>query len=109
MSRRVLMSTVAAALLSAGVLTGCVVTPVGPDAYVTGTVAIAPPAAPVEYYGVAPAPGFIWAAGYWNWVGGRHVWVAGHWMRGRPGYRWVPHRWVRAGGGWRLAPGHWAR
>jgi len=27
----------------------------------------------------APAPGMVWAAGYWHWNGVDHVWVPGHW------------------------------
>ena len=73
------------------------------------TVMVAPPAPQVEVVGVAPAPGYVWIGGYWNWVGGRHVWVGGHWDAGRPGYHWVPHRWVAYHGGYRMQRGHWER
>jgi hypothetical protein len=115
MFKRTVPGMTVAAVLATALLAGCVVVPapLGPpgpaDAYVGATVAVAPPPAPVEYVGVAPAPGFVWAAGYWNWVGGQHVWVAGRWVHGRPGFYWVPHRWVHVAGGWRLAPGHWQR
>jgi hypothetical protein len=89
-------------------LTACVVT-ARPAYYGGGVVTVAPPEPQVEVVGVAPAPGYVWFGGYWNWVGGRHVWVGGHWGAGRPGYHWVAHRWVGAGGGYRLAPGHWER
>ncbi|HEY6458407.1 MAG TPA: YXWGXW repeat-containing protein [Steroidobacteraceae bacterium] len=90
-------------------LSGCVVRP-APRYYGEDTVMVAPPPAPVEVVGAAPAPGYVWIGGYWNWVGGRHVWVAGRWgMPPHPGYHWVPHRWVAYGGGWRLQRGHWAR
>ena len=115
MSKR-MVSAAAIAIAGSALLAGCVVTPVGPRAYVgvgvsvpVGVVAVAPPPPQPEYIGVAPVPGYVWFGGYWNWVGGRHVWVAGHWGPGRPGYHWVAHTWVRAGGGWRMAPGHWAR
>lgn len=88
-------------------LGGCVVTP--PRVYVGGAIAVAPPEPRVEVIGVAPAPGYVWIGGYWNWIGERHVWVPGRWRPGRPGYYWVSHRWVAGGGGWRLEPGHWAR
>ncbi len=98
-----------AALLAGILLAGCVVAP-APGYYRVGpVVTVAPPPVPVEVVGVAPAPGYVWMAGYWNWVGGRHVWVAGHWGPGRPGYRWAPQHWVATPGGWRLAPGHWVR
>jgi hypothetical protein len=103
------IKVLAATLLSATLLGGCVVAP-APGYYRAGAVVtVAPPAPQVEVVGVAPAAGYVWFPGYWNWAEGRHVWVAGYWGAGRPGYRWVPHTWVRYGGGWRMAPGHWAR
>jgi hypothetical protein len=107
-SYRALFLGLAASAVVAASLGGCVVVP-GPDAYYGGSVLVAPPAPRVEYYGVAPYPGYIWLGGYWNWVGGRHEWVGGHWAAPRPGYRWEPHRWDRVGNGWRMRPGHWAR
>jgi hypothetical protein len=94
--------------LASVTLSGCVVAP-APGYYGDETVMVAPPAPQVEVVGVAPAPGYVWIGGYWNWVGGRHVWVGGHWDAGRPGYHWVPHRWVAYHGGYRLARGHWER
>ncbi len=96
-------------VMAGGMLSGCVVAPAPGYYYAPHVVAVAPPPAPVEVVGVAPAPGYVWFGGYWNWVGGTHVWVPGYWGAGRPGYHWVAHTWVRAGGGWRMAPGHWAR
>ena len=54
----------------------------------------APPPAPVyEYYGAAPAPGYVWVSGYWHPRGPRYVWHRGYWAR--PPYAravWVrPH------------------
>lgn len=99
-------------LLAAAVcaLAGCVVVPA--DQYYRGygeTVMTAPPPDQSEVIGVAPAPGYFWIGGYWNWVGGRHAWVGGRWEANRPGYAWAPHRWYRDGRGWRAAPGHWQR
>ena len=102
-------AAIGAALLAAGMLSGCVVAPAPGYYYGGAVVRVAPPAPTVEVVGVAPAPGYVWMGGYWNWVGAQHVWVGGHWGPGRPGYYWVPHRWVQARGGWRMAPGHWAR
>lgn len=70
---------------------------------------VAPPVAVVEAPPPAPQPGYVWAAGYWSWVGGRHVWVPGHYMVGRPGYRWVPDHWVSYGPRYHFVPGHWHR
>ena len=89
-------------------LGGCVVA--ARPAYDGPVVAVAPPPPQPEVIGVAPAPGYVWFGGYWEWVGGRHVWHAGYWGAGRPGYHWVPHHWVQGPrGGWNMVQGHWAR
>ena len=44
-----------------------------------------PPPPRVEYYGVAPGPGFVWVSGYWRPHGNNYRWVNGHWAR--RGYR----------------------
>lgn len=98
----------AAVCLAGALLTGCVVAPVAPYRG-AAVVTVAPPAPQVEVYGPPPAVGYIWIAGFWNWIGGRHVWVGGHWEAPRPGYRWAPHRWEPVPGGWRMNPGHWDR
>lgn len=54
-----------------------------------------------------PRVGFVWAPGYWEWRGHRHVWVAGRWMRERRGFHWVPAHWDRRGPHWHFVPGHW--
>ena len=95
-------------LASGLALPGCVVVP-DQGHYAGRVVMVAPPPPRVEVIGVAPAPGYVWAGGYWGWVGGRHEWVPGHWVAGRPGRHWVAHAWVREGDGWRLRPGHWER
>lgn len=71
-------------------------------------VRIAPPPLPAV---VIPPPrvGFVWAPGYWQWNGARHVWVEGRWLRARPGFRWVPEHWVGRRGHYRFVAGHWAR
>ena len=89
-------------------ISGCVVAP-APAPFVGEVVATPPPVPQAEVIGVAPAPGYIWIGGFWNWVGGRHVWVPGRWEAPRPGYYWEPHAWVHVGNGWHLREGHWAR
>jgi hypothetical protein len=96
------------ALLVSAAISGCVVVP-DQGHYAGGVVMVAPPPLREEVIGVAPEPGYVWIAGYWSWVGGRHEWVEGHWARGRPGYHWVRHVWVRQGDGWRMHEGHWER
>ena len=101
-----LKAAMAALALASVTLSGCIVEE---PRYRPEVVTVAPPAPQVEVVGVAPAPGYVWIGGYWNWAGGRHVWVPGRWEAGRPGYHWVPHHWVAYRGGWRLDRGHWAR
>jgi hypothetical protein len=67
---------------------------------------IAPPAPQVE---VVPAPraGFVWAPGYWNYDGHRHVWAKGHWIHERKGHHWVGDNWEQRNGRWHHEVGHW--
>ena len=69
---------------------------------------IAPPA---PRYEVVPAPraGYIWAPGYWDWRGNRHIWLRGHWERERQGMYWHPNRWTEREGRWSLEKGRWDR
>lgn len=49
----------------------------------------APP--PLRYESLPPPRhGYVWAPGYWNWNGHRHVWVSGHWLVERPGLLLCP-------------------
>lgn len=106
-------TTIRAALIglaAAASLAGCVVTPAGVRAGVyVGPGYGPPPAAADVVVGVAPAPGYIWTAGYWGWVGGRYAWSPGRWIAPRPGYRWANAHWMRGPAGWRFVPGHWRR
>lgn len=99
----------AVAAFSLAALAGCVVAPMGPDPYYyDGTVTVAPPAPRVEYPGAAPAVGYVWLGGFWNWSGGHHVWVPGRWEAPRRGQAWVQPRWQQQGSGWRREGGYWA-
>lgn len=51
--------------------------------------------------------GYVWAPGYWNWDGHRHVWSAGHWEPERRGASYRRPEWVRDGQRWRLNQGGW--
>jgi len=89
-----------------GVLLGA---PVASQARGYVDVEIAPP--PPRYEVVpAPRPGYVWAPGYWNWDGRRHVWARGHYVRARgANYHYVPHRWEQHHGRYRLENGRWER
>jgi len=93
-------------------LSGCVVAPSPAPYYEPAygsavSVQVAPPPPRYEVVGVAPAPGYVWIAGYWNWGGVRYEWVPGRWSAPRPGYVWQPHRWEHEGDHWRQRGGRW--
>jgi WXXGXW repeat (2 copies) len=98
----------AALSLLSWALASCVIAP-DQQHQVDGVVMVAPPAPRSEVVGSPPAAGYVWTAGYWNWVGNRHVWVDGAWVAPRTHHHWVDSRWVRQGDGWRFEAGHWAR
>jgi hypothetical protein len=108
MNRTRLFLALSASLAVGLALSGCAIAP-DQGHSVDGVVMVAPPAPQVEVVPAPPNPGYVWIAGYWNWVGGRHAWVAGHWIPPRRGHHWVTYEWVRQGDGWRLRPGHWER
>jgi hypothetical protein len=59
----------------------------------------------------APAPreGYIWAPGYCNWNGNKHVWTEGHWERSRAGYEYDRPEWHQEGDKWRMKKGGWKK
>jgi len=85
---------------------GASVMPMAGNARVFVDIDVAPPAPQVEVVPEARV-GFVWAPGYWNWDGHRHVWVAGRWIHDRPGHHWVPDRWDERHGRWHYEAGHW--
>jgi len=93
-------------VLVAALALGAIAVPVVSEAAVY--VQIAPPAPRVEVVPAARA-GYIWAPGYWNWNGRRHVWVGGNWVRERRGYHYAPHAWVQRDNRWEFNRGHWER
>ncbi len=105
------LRTTALGLLTATVLSACVVAPTAP--YPAEPVVIVrqpPPPAYAEVVPAPPYPGAVWISGYWGWAHNRHEWVPGRYERARPGYRWQPHRWQqRQQGGWGLQGGVWVR
>lgn len=106
---RISRTGLAAALVGAALLGGCIVVPADPYPAAGPAVAVAPPVAQGEVIGVAPGPGYFWISGWWAWLGGRYVWQPGRWEAHRPGYRWMPHEWQHGPGGWQARPGYWHR
>jgi hypothetical protein len=66
----------------------------------------APPQPRAEAAGT-PRDGQVWAPGYWNWDGSRHVWVDGHYVAARPGYRYVAPQWSESNGRYTLSQESW--
>jgi len=66
-----------------------------------------PPPPPYETVVVAPAPGYVWCGGEWEWRG-RWVWRSGYWAPPpRYGVVWVSGGWAHGPHGWSHSPGHW--
>ena len=66
-----------------------------------------PPPAKAEVKTACPAPGHIWVAGYWDWIGGHHVWRDGRWVQGLAGYEYVRARYEFDGKAWQFHVPHW--
>ncbi|WP_413456766.1 YXWGXW repeat-containing protein [Herbaspirillum huttiense] len=54
-----------------------------------------------------PRHGYVWAPGFWDWDGYRHIWREGHWVRARPGYVYAQPVWRQGPRGWELDRGGW--
>jgi hypothetical protein len=68
-----------------------------------------PPPPPRVVEVPAARPGYVWAPGYWNWEGRRHVWHDGNWIRERRGYHYVAPAWEPVGHEYGFHRGHWER
>lgn len=72
-------------------------------------ITLGPPTAPNVVMAPAPAPGYVWAPGYYGWNGYQYIWVSGRWLAPQPGFVWVADRWERRGPYWQRVQGHWDR
>jgi hypothetical protein len=69
---------------------------------------IGPPILPVYPQPVCPAPGYIWAPGYWAYGPAGYFWVPGTWVLAPvPGYLWTPGYWGWGGGVYVWHAGYW--
>ena len=57
----------------------------------------------------APAYGYIWVAGYWDYLDGNYIWRSGHWMQGKADYEYVRARYEFDGKTWVFHRPHWKR
>jgi hypothetical protein len=94
------------AILCAALGIGAAAAPTIGSARVYVDVDVAPPAAQVEVIPASRA-GYVWAPGYWNYQGHRHVWVGGRSIRERRGNHWVGDSWEQRGERWHHTRGHW--
>ena len=94
------------AILCVALGIGAVAAPMMASARVYLDINVAPPAPRVE---VVPTlrSGYVWAPGYWNWSGHRHVWVRGHRVHEHHGHHWVADSWEQRGDRWHRERGHW--
>jgi hypothetical protein len=117
----VLSALAALAVIAAA---GCYVEPSSPapvyggqPAYVEGSVSVGapvyeyptadPPEPIYETVPAAPAYGYVWIDGYWNWSGARWVWWRGHWEEPRAGYVYVQPYYSYQSGRRVYVPAHW--
>jgi len=70
---------------------------------------IAPPELPVYEQPPIPAPGYLWAPGYWAWADEGYYWVPGTWVEApEPGLLWTPGYWGWNEGIYVWHEGYWA-
>jgi hypothetical protein len=77
----------------------------------TLTVREAPPAEKEEAKDHPSAPGFgyIWVAGYWDYLDGNYVWRDGRWVLAKPDYEYVRARYEFDGKAWLFHRPHWKK
>jgi hypothetical protein len=70
----------------------------------------APPAEKAEgAHPAAPGFGYIWVAGYWDYLDGNYIWRDGRWVQGKPDYEYVRARYEYDGKAWTFHRPHWKR
>lgn len=57
----------------------------------------------------APGYGYIWVAGYWDYLDGNYIWRDGRWVQGKPDYEYVRARYEHEANGWVFHRPHWKR
>jgi hypothetical protein len=72
------------------------------------SVEVAPPPLPVYEQPEIPAPGLLWAPGYWAYGPEGYFWVPGTWVEPpEPGLLWTPGYWGFANGAYLWNAGYW--
>jgi hypothetical protein len=57
----------------------------------------------------SPGYGYIWVAGYWDYLDGNYIWRDGRWVQGKPDYEYVRARYDYDGKAWVFHRPHWKR
>jgi hypothetical protein len=57
----------------------------------------------------SPGYGYIWVAGYWDYLDGNYIWRDGSWKQGKPDYEYVRARYEYDGKSWVFHRPHWKR
>jgi hypothetical protein len=57
----------------------------------------------------APGFGYIWVAGYWDYLDGNYIWRDGRWVQGKPDYEYVRARYEYDGKSWLFHRPHWKK
>jgi len=104
-----------AALLFAGCATTSASTTTAPTAAATAAdpqadgveVHTPPPAPPSETRPASPGFGYIYVAGYWEWIGNGYVWHPGRWIQGKADFELVRARYEAKNGAWIFYKPHW--
>jgi hypothetical protein len=100
------MKSIHKALL-ASLLLNCATLLVSQTALATDvTVEQAPPADRHEVV-PRPRPGYVWAAGHWEWTGRFYSWTSGTWIVQHRNQNWVADSWEQVGSQWHFTAGHW--
>jgi WXXGXW repeat (2 copies) len=82
--------------------------PLTAKAQVDINITIAPPELPVYDQPPLPAPGYIWAPGYWAWGPDGYYWVPGTWvLPPAVGLLWTPGYWGWRDGIYAWNAGYW--
>jgi hypothetical protein len=106
MSRRILISIAAAALMAS--LAAPALAQPSPNLEVRIATS-APPHLRHERIPPRPDHDSVWIKGYWHWEGSRWNWVDGRWERpAERTHRWIAPRYRHEGSAWRYEPPHWS-
>ena len=108
MNRFAPLSTAALTLALAFALPATLLPQESAAATVAVSITVPPPPLPVYAQPALPAPGYVWAPGYWAWGPVGYYWVPGTWVQPPAvGLLWTPGYWGWAHGRYFWHAGYW--